>query len=106
MDQKLRDELKVKYPGTPMEVLKALGVEIVIRPAPEVDWLQFKAFVNSGDGAKVAQANKFLVGACVVYPNKDEVLAMISKRAGLADTFGNECRKLTGAVEDVEVGEL
>jgi hypothetical protein len=88
-------ELKAKHPDKELHLLESPQeeVEIVVHKPSEPEWRRFRTIVTDED--QRAGALRQLLVMHVVYP-KDEILAILAKHPGLAETFGNKVVKIAG----------
>lgn len=99
IDEAVIEELKAKYSGR-IVVLTAGDYSVIVRKPGRADW---KLFVDlTADPAKRAEAPDRLFWACVVYPDKAAVTAMLDDKPALSTRFGGEIIDLAGGNMEVE----
>lgn len=100
VDEETEAAVRTKRAGEELRVLRNEHADIIIRGASEEEYMRFKDEIASPDTRGGAQ--RTLVIACVVYPEEKDFLALLRKKPGLVDAFGNDCLELSGfkAVSD------
>lgn len=94
MDDQLIADLKAKYPDAELHVIGNEFGRVVVRGPSEEEWARFTDEYVDPSLRRVA--TRTLLNACVVYPDAKAFQAMIAKRPGLANTFGNELAEIGG----------
>jgi hypothetical protein len=104
LDEKSKAQLKSEH-GDRLEVLELDdGLEIVAKPPSEGEWERFTAMTL--DDEQKPKAMKTLVRACVVYPPKDEFVALLKERPALVGSIGKQLHEMAGAAKNVQRKKL
>ena len=89
-------KLKQAHPDAELSHIKDdnTGAEVVVKTPNDGEWRRFRSM--SSDDAQRANALRTLVIACVVHPAPAEFMAMLERKPGLAETFGNKLVEIAG----------
>ena len=103
MDAAVVDSLKAKYPAADLILLTSQSAEVVAKIGKaEVD--MFRELISTA--STKARAMERFVRACIVHPSQDELLAILNKKPGLIEKWGEELLDEAGAAEEVERKKL
>jgi hypothetical protein len=91
---------KLKAEHGEIHLLRASGVEVVVKAPGRAQWKRFRAYV--ADERRRPDAVETLLRDCVVHPDAAALDAILEKRPGLAETFGNQVVELAGASGEAE----
>jgi hypothetical protein len=80
------------------------GDEIVVRRPTRMEYHRFKLGIE--DEKKHQKAIEQIIRDCTVFPSKTDLDAMLERRPGLADAWGQAIMKLAGAAKGVEAKKL
>lgn len=98
--------LKEKHPDVELHVLThpTLDVEVVVRGPTEPEWKAAKAMAD--DPERKIGTNGVLVNACVLYPDKAELAALIKAHPALVDVWSGEIAEIAGATKGIQRRKL
>lgn len=103
MDAATTAALKAKYPGADLILLKSKSAEVVAKVSKvEVDL--FRELISAP--ATKARAMDRFVKACIVHPEPDEVVSILSRKPSLAELWGDKLLDAAGSDEEVEAKKL
>lgn len=104
--QEVIDAVKAAHPGAEMRILISEEGEAVICKAPNRgEYKRFRQLLT-GDQAQRAAAPETLLYGCTVYPPPTELGALLERRPGLGDAFGEQLAGWAGAGQDVTQKKL
>lgn len=86
--------VKTKHPGMELRMLSTEEAAIIARCPSRGDYKRFRDMFL--DPAKRSGALETLVYACTLHPPSEAVGAMLEKRPGLAETFGEKLASWAG----------
>jgi len=80
------------------------GVAVVVRPPRSPEYKRFRSLVM--DEKRRPDALERLTRDCVVWPDPEELDALLERRPALAEVVGGKLLELAGAAEEVEIKKL
>jgi hypothetical protein len=86
--------------GCDVYLLEACDEQVLVRQPTGPEFERFAAAAS--DDARKSKAAKMLFRDCVLHPDADELAEMLTRKPGLAITFGGECAELAGLTRSVE----
>lgn len=102
IDQKL-EELHAKYGDLAIARPKGLGVVVCKTPEQEV-WERFQEKCSSeAKGSSKATAHREFVLSCLVYPTREEAIAIFQRKAAIIVRLADKLADMAGADEEIEV---
>ncbi len=101
ISQEVIDQLKAANAGTSLHLLEVEEDEAIFRMPTPGEWRRFMTI--SSDRSQQATAGGVLAHDCRVYPSPELFDAMLNRRPGLADSFGNKLCEVAGLVKGSEV---
>lgn len=93
-------KIKAENPNVELHLLATPQGETVVCKAPSrAEYKRFRAMII--DPGQRPNALETLLVACVVWPTRNEVHALLDRRPGLAEVFGDKLAGIAGVGEDL-----
>jgi hypothetical protein len=88
---------KAEHPGVELHLLSNPDTDdqIICKGPNEGEWKRFKEKSGTTVPEQLAAA-RTLVVSCLVYPSKEDFVALVQQRPGLPETFAGELTEIAG----------
>jgi hypothetical protein len=103
--QEIIDKVKAQHPGAELYMWSTPDGTAVICKAPNRgEYKRFRQMVV--DPARKAESLETLLLGCVVYPPAADMFAILDRRPGYAEVFGEKLAGIAGAGQEVNEKKL
>lgn len=97
-------ELKLANPGRELVMLSSSAAEVVAKVPSLVEMGELRNRIS--DKAKSGNAMEWLVRSCIVYPPREQLNELLTRKPVLIEKWYQKLEAEAGASEEVEVKKL